>query len=115
VLIVAYFLIAWSRIFAHLIAVPGTLKESANPKEVAGYWKQFILAPMDIECNSVAYDEDLSCLLIDVKDNKSGSSLGDLAQSYWDAGLREKMGMAPAADAPGPGEQKRAPTPSAVK
>lgn len=65
------------------VVAPRALKENTTPNEIADYWKRFVLSPLFIEFNSVIYDDDLSCLIIDVKNNKYGETVGNVAESYW--------------------------------
>ncbi len=65
------------------VVAPRALKENATPNEIADYWKRFVLSPLFIEFNSVIYDDDLSCLIIDVKNKTHGETVGNVAESYW--------------------------------
>ena len=65
------------------VSSPEMLPENATHNDLVAFWNRYILAPLSIECGSIVYDDDLDCLVIDVKRSKY-ESLSKLAQLYWD-------------------------------
>lgn len=61
---------------------PRILPENTTHSDLVAYWNQHILAPLCVDCSSIVYDDNLDCLIIDVKKSKY-ESLGKLAQLYW--------------------------------